>query len=69
MTSRLVRKCSICNKEEEKETLELVDYRRLSPEALAKVRRAAMEMDNRAYQRSSEAYRETPPAKHTPWVE
>jgi hypothetical protein len=65
-----VRKCFICNKEEEKETSELVvDYRQLSPEALAKVRRAAMEMDERAYERSSEAYRETPPVEHTPRVE
>jgi hypothetical protein len=51
-------------KEEEKETLELVDYQHLSAEALAKVRRAAMEMDRRAYERS-EAYRETSPAEHT----
>jgi hypothetical protein len=49
-------------KEEEKETLELVDYQHLSSEALAKVRRAAMEMDRRAYERS-EVYRDTPPAK------
>src|SRR5215211_2505602 len=49
-------------KEEEKETLELVDYQHLSPEALAKVRREAMEMDRRAYERS-EVYRDTPPAK------
>src|SRR5215203_3426799 len=55
-------------KEEEKETLELVDYQHLSPEALAKVRRAAMEMDRRAYERS-EVYRETPPADHTLRVE
>jgi hypothetical protein len=45
-------------KEQERETLELVDYRHLSPEAMAKVRQAAMEMDRRAYKRS-EAYRET----------
>jgi hypothetical protein len=49
-------------KEEEKETLELVDYQHLSPEALAKVRREAMEMDGRAYERS-EVYRDTPPAE------
>jgi hypothetical protein len=46
-------------KEQERETLELVDYQHLSPEAMAKVREAAMEMDGRAYERS-EAYRETP---------
>jgi hypothetical protein len=52
-------------KEEEKETLELVDLNHLSPEALAKVRKKALEMDGRAYERSSEVYRETPPAEHT----
>jgi hypothetical protein len=52
-------------KEEEKETLELVDLNHLSPEALAKVRKKALEMDGRAYERSSEVYGETPPAEHT----
>jgi hypothetical protein len=52
-------------KEEEKETLELVELNHLDPEALAKVRREALEMDERAYERSSEVYRETPPAEHT----
>jgi hypothetical protein len=52
-------------KEEEKETLELVDFNHLSPEALAKVRKKALEMDGRAYERSSEVYGETPPAEHT----
>jgi hypothetical protein len=51
-------------KEEEKETLKLTDYRHLSPEALAKVRKDAMEMDQRAYDRS-EAYQGTQPAKRT----
>jgi hypothetical protein len=51
-------------KEEEKETLQLTDYRHLSPEALAKVRKDAMEMDQRAYERS-EAYQGTQPAKRT----
>jgi hypothetical protein len=51
-------------KEEEKETLELVDYQHLSQEALAKIRRDALEMDKRAYERS-EVYRETPPAERT----
>jgi hypothetical protein len=51
-------------KEEEKETLELVDYQHLSQQALAKVRRDALEMDKRAYERS-EVYRETPPAERT----
>ena len=52
-------------KEEEKEILELVELNHLSPEALAKVRKKAMEMDGRAYERSSEVYDETPPAQHT----
>jgi hypothetical protein len=51
-------------KEEEKERLELVELNHLDPEALAKVRKKAMEMDGRAYERS-EVYRETPPAQHT----
>jgi hypothetical protein len=51
-------------KEEERETLELVDVKHLSSEPMAKVRREAMEMDRRAYERS-EVYRETPPAEHT----
>jgi hypothetical protein len=51
-------------KEEEKETLELVDLNHLSPEALAKVQKKALQMDRRAYERS-EAYRQTPPAEHT----
>src|SRR5829696_6407750 len=51
-------------KEEEKETLKLTDYRRLSPEALAQVRKDAMEMDQRAYERS-EAYQGTQPAERT----
>ena len=55
-------------KEEEKETLELVELNHLSPETLAKVRREAMEMDRRAYERS-EVYRETPPTEHTLRVE
>jgi hypothetical protein len=49
-------------KEEEKETLELVDYQHLSQEALAKIRREAIEMDKRAYERS-EVYRDTLPAE------
>jgi hypothetical protein len=41
-----------------------VDLNHLSSEALAKVRKKALEMDQRAYERS-EVYRETPPAQHT----
>jgi hypothetical protein len=52
-------------KEQEKETLELVELNHLDPEALAKVRSKALEMDGRAYERSSEVYRDTPPAEHT----
>ncbi len=55
-------------KEEERETLELVLYQLLSPEALAEARKVAMEVDRRAYERS-EVYRETQPAEHTLRVE
>jgi hypothetical protein len=41
-----------------------VELNHLDPEALAKVRKKALEMDGRAYERS-EVYRETPPAQHT----
>jgi hypothetical protein len=49
-------------KEEERETLERIEFQRLSPEAMAKARREAMEMDRRAYERS-EVYRDTSPAE------
>ncbi|MGI9048758.1 MAG: hypothetical protein ACR2GU_05200 [Rubrobacteraceae bacterium] len=61
-------------KEEEKETLELVEYKRLSPEALAKVRKTAMALDRRGYdpgqvgdfwRYTREVYSHTQPAKHT----
>jgi hypothetical protein len=55
-------------KQDERETLELVALKHLSPEALAKARKAAMELDRRAYERS-EVYRDTQPAKHTLRVE
>src|ERR687894_1960356 len=40
-------------KEEERETLERIEFQHLSPEALAQVRKKALEMDGRAYERSS----------------
>jgi hypothetical protein len=49
--------------EQEKETLELVSLKRLSPQALAKVRKETLELDKRAYKRSSEVYAKTQPAK------
>jgi hypothetical protein len=52
-------------KQDERETLKLVDLKHLSPEAMAKVRKAAMELDRRAYERNSEVYRDTQPAEHT----
>jgi hypothetical protein len=52
-------------KEEEKETLKLTEYQRLSPEAMAKVRKDAMEMDQRAYERSSAAFQGTQPVERT----
>ena len=48
--------------EEEKETLELVKRQQLSSKTLAKARKTALKLDNRAYKRS-EVYRNTPPAK------
>jgi hypothetical protein len=50
-------------KEEERETLERIEFQRLSPEAMAKARREAMEMDRRAYERSEVVYRDTSPAE------
>ena len=55
-------------KQDERETLELVELKHLSPKALAEVRKAAMELDRRAYERS-EVYRDTQPAEHTLRVE
>ena len=55
-------------KQDERETLELVELKHLSPEALAKARKAAMELDRRAYERSK-VYRDTQPAEHTLRVE
>jgi hypothetical protein len=48
--------------EEERETLKLVDYQHLSPEAMAKVRKAAIELDRRGHKRSK-VYRQTPPVE------
>ncbi len=55
--------------DEEEETLVLEKIRHLSPEALAEVRQQALKLDKRAYEHSSEVYRETPPAEHTLLVE
>ena len=52
-------------KQDERETLELVDLKHLSPEAMAKVRKAATELDRRAYERNSGVYRDTQPVEHT----
>src|SRR5215216_6623547 len=48
--------------EVEKETLALVKRQQLSSKELAKARKTALKLDNRAYKRS-EVYRNTPPAK------
>jgi hypothetical protein len=48
--------------EEEKEELALVSLKQLSPQDLAKVRKEALKLDKRAYNRS-EVYRQTQPAK------
>jgi len=44
-----------------KETLELVDFVQLSPEALAEVRREVHELEQRAYEISKEVYNQTLP--------
>jgi len=44
-----------------KETLELVEHTQLSPEALAEVRREALELEQRAYEISKEVYNQTLP--------
>jgi hypothetical protein len=49
--------------EEEKEKLELTSLKRLSPQAMAKVRKEALALDKRAYKRSGEVYGKTQPAK------
>jgi hypothetical protein len=50
-------------KEQEKETLKLVSLKRLSPQAVTKVRKETIALDKRAYKRSSEVYGKTQPAK------
>jgi hypothetical protein len=49
--------------EVEKETLELVKRQQLSSKELAKARKTALQLDNRAYKRSGEVYGKTPKAK------
>jgi hypothetical protein len=46
-----------------KEELELVQLVQLDPQALAKVRAAALELENSAYELSKEVYDQTPPAE------
>ena len=50
-------------KEQEKETLELVSLKQLSPQALAKARKEAIALDKRAYKNSKEVYAKTQSAK------
>jgi hypothetical protein len=49
--------------EEEKETLALVKRQQLSSKAMAKARKTALNLDNRAYKRSADVYGKTPRAK------
>jgi hypothetical protein len=46
-----------------RETLELVSVEHLSPETLAKVRAQALELEQRAYERSKDVYARTSPAE------
>ena len=48
--------------EEEKETLALVKRQQLGSKELAKARKSALKLDNRAYERSADVYGKTPPA-------
>ena len=50
-------------REEEKEVLELVGFRRLSPAELGQVRDAALKQDARGYENSPDVYARTPPAE------
>jgi hypothetical protein len=50
-------------KEEEKEVLELVELVSLTPDALANVRRQALELEERAYRISKDVYGRTEPAQ------
>jgi hypothetical protein len=61
-------------KEEERESLRLEEHQQLGPEALAKVREKAIELDRRGYdppkvgpfwQYTKEVYRHTQPVEHT----
>ena len=46
--------------DESKEVLELVDFRRLSPEELAEVREDALALEDRAYRISADVFGQTP---------
>jgi hypothetical protein len=52
--------------EKTKETLELVEVVRLSPEALADARAKALDLEKRAYTISTKVYGGTPPAERMP---
>lgn len=49
-------------REEEHEVLELAEFKRLSPEELARVREEALQQDARGYGNSPDVYAHTPPA-------
>lgn len=49
-----------------KETLELIDFRQLSPEELEEVRQEALELEKRAYERSRDVYGQTQPIENSP---
>ncbi len=54
------------SKETDKEVLALVDLVHLSPSALAKVRAAALKLEQRAYKTKPDVYGSTPPAERLP---
>jgi hypothetical protein len=52
--------------DEEQEVLSLVNLAQLSPQAMAEVRTEALQLEQRAYKRSTNVYGRTPPAEQPP---
>lgn len=52
--------------DESKETLDLIEFTQLSPEALAEITAAAVEQEARAYEQSPDVYAQTQPAVQAP---
>lgn len=52
--------------EKTKEILELVEFKRLSPEAMSEARTNALNLEKHAYEVSKDVYAKTSPLEHTP---